>query len=90
MTLDPGDRLVVVSDGLVDLLADLGVPGGDPRLLDPDVPLPVPDGPALARAAREVRQAGDAAATLDVLVGLAEGRYVGDDLTVLVVERVAA
>ncbi|MGO3813434.1 MAG: PP2C family protein-serine/threonine phosphatase, partial [Cellulosimicrobium funkei] len=88
--LDPGDRLVVVSDGLVDLLADLGVPGGDPRLLDPDVPLPVPDGPALARAAREVRQACDAAATLDVLVGLAEGRYVGDDLTVLVVERVAA
>ncbi len=90
VTLDPGDRLVVVSDGLVDLLADLGVPGGDPRLLDPDVPLPVPDGPALARAAREVRQAGDAAATLEVLVGLAEGRYVGDDLTVLVVERVAA
>lgn len=88
--LRPGDRLVVVSDGLVDLLADLGVPGGDPRLVDPEVPLPVPDGPRLAGVARDVRRAPDAGATLAALLGLAEGTFVGDDLTVLVVERVAA
>lgn len=89
-TLGPGDRLVVVSDGLVDLLADLGVPGGDPRSVDPDDPLPLPHGEDLSRSARDVRSAPDAASTLAALLAIADGRYVGDDLTVLVVERVAA
>ncbi|MGW6226820.1 PP2C family protein-serine/threonine phosphatase [Cellulosimicrobium cellulans] len=88
--LRPGDRLVVVSDGLVDLLADLGVPGGDPRLVDPEVALPVPDGPRLSRVARDVRRAPDAGATLAALLGLADGTFVGDDLTILVLERVAS
>jgi len=87
--LHPGDRLVVVSDGLVDLLAELGVPGGDPRLVDPDVRLPGPHGDELARAARDVRRADDARSTLEALVALAAGRFVGDDLTVLVLERTA-
>ncbi|WP_139123000.1 PP2C family protein-serine/threonine phosphatase [Cellulosimicrobium cellulans] len=90
VTLGPGDRLVVVSDGLVDLLADLGVPGGDPRLVDPDVPAPGPHGEDLARFARDVRRAPDAATTLSALVGIAAGRHLPDDLTALVLERVGA
>ncbi|MFC8599771.1 PP2C family protein-serine/threonine phosphatase [Isoptericola sp. NPDC057191] len=88
-TLGRGDRLVVASDGLVDLLASLGLPGGDPTALTPDERPPGPHGAELQQLARDVVQAPDAQATLDAFLAVAAGRYLPDDLTVLVVERAA-
>lgn len=88
-TLEPGDRLLVASDGLVDLLASLGLPGGDPAALTPEERPPGPHGDELQRLATDVVEAVDAQATLDALLTVVSGRYLPDDLTVLVVERTA-